>query len=225
MKFWMTQSLLNSWSFLQRADDTYADSALEGFLKALRREKDPPTQAILDGRYFEELVNDIVAGRSTQPPAHRRMTQDVLTRWGKAAARVAASCAGGQPQVPMTGEMTVDGMDLVLYGIADYVKAGTIIDIKKTSRYEYGKFQGSPQHSMYFQLLPGAGKFTYIVFDGTDLYRETCRRCDTEPVEDIIRRFFRWLNETGLMDEYKAHWAMNETRENLVADVYKEGAC
>lgn len=221
-KYWMTQSLLSSWMYFLTADEEYAESAYESFIKTLRREKTEPSQAMLDGIAFEDMVNAIVAGREPSLPTHRKILAATAEKWKAAAANVAKLCAGGQSQTVLTGEVTVGGIPFVLYGIADYVKAGTIIDVKKVTRYEYGKYQQSPQHPMYLHLLTPASKFTYLIFDGDRLHCETYRREDSPDIETTIRRFLYSLEELDLMDEYKKHWEMDDAREAKACGAYKE---
>lgn len=204
--YWLTQSLLSSWLYYPRAEDAYTDSAKASFLAALRRDRQETTKAMEDGIRFEGLVNALVAGEAIDPPNEA---------WGKTARHFAKTCAGGVPQVPVTGELSVSGMDFVLYGVCDYVKAGIIYDIKKTGRYEYGKYASSPQHPMYLHLLPEAARFDYLVFDGTFCYRETYRRGDFPPIETTIAEFIRYLRDSGEMDLYTANWAMNKKREEM----------
>ncbi len=221
-KFWMTQSLLSSWTHFLTADEEYAESAFESFLKTLRREKSEPTQAMLDGIAFEDMVNAIVAGGVPTLPAHRKLTTASEVKWKAAASSVAKICKGGQSQTELTGEVSIDGNGYVLYGVADYVKAGIIIDIKKVGRYEYGKYQHSPQHPMYLHLLTPASKFTYLIFDGDRLHRETYRREDSPDIETTIKRFLYSMEDLGLIDEYRKHWEMNESREIKTIGAYKE---
>lgn len=115
--------------------------------------------------------------------------------------------------MPVSGELSIGGLDLVLYGVCDYVKAGIIYDIKRVTRYEYGKYQHSPQHPMYLHLIPSASRFDYLIFDGAFCYRESYRRGDFPPIEDTITQFIRFLQEHSLIDEYKRYWGMDEERE------------
>lgn len=207
MSYWMTQSLLSSWSYYRAADDAYADFAYQSFLSTLRREQKIPTKAMQMGIQFESDINELVeSGDFTPPP------QDA-EKWDKAVYRFARICSGGRPQVPVSGELSVCGINFVLYGVCDYVRAGMIYDIKKVSRYEYGKYLNSPQHPMYLHLLPEAKRFDYLIFDGSFCYRETYRKGDFRPIEELIAEFIRWLREMELDEDYKAHWAMNEERE------------
>lgn len=205
MSFWMTQSLLSSWKFYMHAEDTYADRAHESFLSTLRRERKAPTRAMQTGVDFESDINALAAGRTVEP---------VSPKWDGAVRRFSKICAGGQAQAPVSGELSVSGMDFVLYGVCDYVKAGIIYDIKKVTRYEYGKYADSPQHPMYLHLVPEAARFDYLIFDGSFCYRETYRRGDYTPIEQTISEFVRFLRDTGHMDDYTAHWAMNAERED-----------
>lgn len=204
MKYWITQSLLSSWIYYLNADEEHSQAAWDSFVSTLRREEKEPTQAMQDGILFEDMVNLLVDGGSLECSPN--------PKWEVAARRFAARCAGGLSQVPVTGDLSVAGMDFCLYGVCDYVKAGLIMDIKKVTRYEYGKYQHSPQHPMYLHLLPEANRFDYLIFDGSNCHIETYRREDCKPIEQTISEFIRFLEDTGGLDVYKHFWAMNEER-------------
>ena len=192
--YWLTQSLLSSWQHFLDTDDVYADAALSSFLSTL---------AMQAGIDFEAAINSTVAGVPVEP---------VSAKYDRAVAKFSRICAGGQPQVPVAGQLHVSGLDFQLYGVCDYVKAGVIYDIKRVQRYEYGKYLHSPQHPMYLHLLPGASKFTYLIFDGTSTYAETYRRGDFEPIEGTISRFINWLMANGYLNDYFTNWTMNDER-------------
>lgn len=205
--YWLTQSLLSKWQHFLDADDAYADTALQSFLSLLRLEEKEMTPAMQAGIDFEAAINAAISGEELEP---------VGDKHDRAVRRFTRLCAGGQPQVPIAGRIKAYGLDFQLYGVCDYVKAGTIYDIKRVQRYEYGKYFRSPQHPMYLHLLPEAKKFTYLVFDGSNTYTETYRRGDFPPIEETILKFVRWLDEFEYMDDYKKYWAMNERRMEKV---------
>ena len=205
--YWLTQSLLSSWKHFLDADDAYADAALSSFLSTLRREEKETTQAMQAGIDFEAAINNTVAGVPIEP---------VSEKYDRAVAKFSRICSGGQPQVPVAGRLHVSGLDFQLYGVCDYVKAGVIYDIKRVQRYEYGKYLHSPQHPMYLHLLPGATKFTYLIFDGANTYTETYRRGDFEPIEDTISCFINWLLANGYINDYFTHWEMNTERMDKI---------
>lgn len=204
MKYWMTQSLLSAWMHYLTADEEHSQAAWDSFVSTLRREEKEPTQAMRDGVLFEDMVNRLVAGEQFEDAPN--------AKWDAAARRFAGRCALGISQVPVTGDLSVDGMDFCLYGVCDYVKSGLIMDIKKVTRYEYGKYQNSPQHPMYLHLLPEAKRFDYLIFDGANCHIETYRRKDCKPIEQTISEFIRFLKDTGGLDIYKHFWSMNEER-------------
>lgn len=209
--YWLTQSLLISWKHFLDADDAYADAALSSFLSTLRREEKETTQAMQAGIDFEAAINSAVAGVTVE---------SVSEKYDRAVAKFSRICTGGQPQVPVAGKLHVSGLDFQLYGVCDYVKAGVIFDIKRVQRYEYGKYLHSPQHPMYLHLLPGASKFTYLIFDGTSTYTETYRRGDFEPIEDTISHFINWLLANRYINDYFTHWEMNTERMDKVDGIY-----
>lgn len=205
--YWLTQSLLSKWQHFLDANDAYSDTALQSFLSLLRLEEKEMTPAMQAGIDFEAAINASISGEELEPGDDKH---------DRAVRRFTRLCAGGQPQVPIAGRIKVCGLDFQLYGVCDYVKAGTIYDIKRVQRYEYGKYFHSPQHPMYLHLLPEAKKFTYLVFDGSNTYTETYRRGDFPPIEETILKFVRWLDEFEYMDDYKKYWAMNERRMEKV---------
>jgi hypothetical protein len=83
----------------------------------------------------------------------------------------------------------VRGMDVVLYGRLDALKAGTIYDIKFSKGYERGKFYSSTQHPTYMLLIPEAQTFSYLVSNGMDVWTECYRRDETPDIRPIIRTF------------------------------------
>lgn len=99
----------------------------------------------------------------------------------------------------------------MLYGRLDCLKAGVISDIKFSGNYEAGKFFKSPQHPMYMELVPEAKAFTYIVSNGSRVWRETYRREECCSVLDIIEEFVEYLRETKLLPIYKSFWKAKET--------------
>lgn len=207
MTYWLTQSLLSSLTYYLNADEERSQAAWDSFVSTLRREKKEPTQAMQDGILFEDMVNRLVAGEP--------IADSPNDKWDAAARRFAGRCAGGLSQVSVTGDLSVSGMDFCLYCVCDYVKADLIIDIKKVTRYEYGKYQHSPQHPMYLHLLPEAKRFDYLIFDGSNCYIEKYRRDDCKPIEQTISEFIRFLDDTGSLDIYKNFWVMNEKRYRM----------
>ena len=201
--FYLTQTLLSSWQHFLDSDDAYAEAALASFIQTLKREPKETTPAMQAGIDFESAINAVVAGDSADIKNEKE---------ARAIRRFSSLCAGGQPQVPVAGDIASAGIEIRLYGVCDYVKAGTIYDIKRVQRYEYGKYFHSPQHPMYLHLVPGAAKFSYLIFNGTDTFVETYRRGDFVPIEETIAKFINWLRENGYMSLYEEHWNMNDER-------------
>lgn len=202
MRFLMTQSLLASWQYQwsdfekygERAEE-YREKAWNEFLSTLRREPIPTNEAMQKGIDFENLVTDITLGRGD--PTHK---------WYEAASDVARDVQGGQLQLVATKEVKVAGLRFLLYGRLDCLKAGVIDDIKFSSKYDVGKFFGSPQHPMYMELVPEAREFTYIVSNGNKVWRETYRREECRSILDIIQEFIDYLTTAGLLPLYKEFW-------------------
>lgn len=209
MEYYITQSLLSSWIYYINSDDKYSESAYESFMMALRREKEEKTLARRNGILFETLVNQAVNSEFVQFPNEK---------WEDGINCIASICKGGIKQVSVSKKLKINNFDFVIYGICDYVKSGTIYDIKKVNRYEYGKYFSSPQHPMYFCLVPEAFKFEYLIFDGSMVYIESYNRCDCEPIESIILRFITFLKKNDLFFLYEKNWTMNDKRKEMISN-------
>ena len=196
----MTHSLLSSWLYAMKSspyeDLTSERDAYGDFLKTLRREPTETTQAMQNGIDFENMVTDIVNG----------VEVDFNEKWYDAASKVANTVRGGQLQYKAKKRITVSGVPILLYGRLDVLKAGEIIDIKFSSGYERGKYFDSTQHPVYLELIPEAYQFTYLITNGSDVWKETYRREETHSIIPTIAYFLSYLKESGLWEEYAKHW-------------------
>jgi hypothetical protein len=198
-RYLITQSLLSSWLYAMKENpfedmttqrDHYAD-----FIAALNREPIPTTDDMMKGIAFEDLVTDITKGKGNQKDY-----------WYQAASQVAAIVKGGLLQYRARREIEVGGLSMLLYGRLDALKAGIIYDIKFSGNYDAGKYINSTQHPTYLELVPEAKEFTYLVSNGTYVWKETYRRDDTPSIIPIIEDFMDWLQMQGLMAIYTEKW-------------------
>ena len=219
-RYLMTQSLLSSWLYTFNAPDDYEEEAFNDFLSTLNREPHETTEAMQNGIDFENLVTAILNGTSTAKQRDKVWGKDEFKeklvpvqehKWYTGASKIARILKGAQLQVKAMRNTFIAGKSLVLYGILDGLKAGVIYDIKFLNKGMggaelAGKYLESPQHPMYFEIVPDAYEFRYLVSDGTDLYIETYSREDTPPIEAEIENFFNWLDVAGFMPIYKEKW-------------------
>lgn len=190
-KFRITQTLLSSWIWAHKLDNGYED-----FLRVLRREKTPQTKAMLDGVNFEGMVNAHLDGAPLDPKH----------KWAKVIGEVSEELQGSQKQVTLFRDTTVDGVSFLLHGVLDFLRAGVIYDTKFSTKYSVNKYLNSPQHPMYFALVPEAYEFKYIISDGKYVYRERYTPKDTEPIEKTISQFMKFLDRHKLVDLYCENW-------------------
>lgn len=196
----MTHSLLSSWLYTMKEnpfeDMTTERDPMAEFMQTLRREPTPTTEAMQNGIDFEDLVTDIIHGRA-----------DPKAPWYTAAERVARRCAGGVLQYKARKPIEVGGVQLLLYGRLDCLKAGEIIDVKFSKSYDVGKYFSSTQHPTYFELIPEARRFTYLVSNGSAVWPETYRRDEAPSIFPVISDFLDWLRATDLIGLYLEKWA------------------
>lgn len=202
-RYLMTHSLLSSWLYAMK-ENPYEDATTERdpyaeFLAVLRREPTPTTEAMQKGIDFEDLVTAIV---NDDFDAMQRYDD----KWLDAAYKVADVVSGGVLQYRAKKEIQVAGMTFLLYGRLDALKAGAIIDIKFSGSYDKGKYVDSTQHPTYLEIVPQATHFTYVVTNGSTVWKETYRRDETPDIAPIIADFVNWLDANNLMDIYKEKW-------------------
>lgn len=221
-RYLLTHSLLSSWLHGIKEnpfeDATTERDAYSEFLDYLNKVETPPTEAMLNGMEFEKLVTDIATGRfvpefETDGTVNKSsygngelMGYDKYPRWYDAACKVAGVVRGGQFQFKARKYVTVNGIDFLLFGKLDVLKAGDIDDIKFSKSYDRGKYFGSTQHPMYLELVPEARRFNYLVSNGTDVWTETYTREETPDIYPIISDFVDWITEQGLISIYKEKW-------------------
>lgn len=198
-RYMITHSLLSAWLYAMKdnpfEDATTEKDAYSEFLQALNREPTVTTEAMQNGIDFEDLVTAILNGNA-----------DTEDKWYNAATTVANKIRGGVLQYKAYKEIEVAGLTVFLYGRLDALLAGTIYDIKFSKSYDRGKYFTSTQHPTYFELIPEAKQFSYLVSNGTDVWTETYSREESSDIKIIISDFFTWLSAQGLMEKYKEKW-------------------
>lgn len=221
-RYLLTHSLLSSWLHGIKEnpfeDATTERDAYSEFLDYLNKVETPPTEAMLNGMEFEKLVTDIATGRfvpefETDGTVNKSsygngelMGYDKYPRWYDAACKVADIVRGGQFLYKAKKIVTVGGIEFLLYGRLDVLKAGTIYDIKFTKNYDRGKYFGSTQHPMYLKLIPEAREFTYLISNGTDVWTETYTPTETRSIFPVISDFTDWLVDHDLWKIYAEKW-------------------
>lgn len=197
----MTQSLLAAWQWLYKCPEGMEEDAKASFLQTLNREKTEQTEAMANGSRFEAEVYAQAEGLEREP----------IPGWEDGIRALAGILEGAPTQVKAKREIRVDGMDFLLYGILDAMKAGVIYDVKYLNKSMgsvelAGKYLDSPQHPAYLYLVPEAVEFRYLVSDGQDVYIEAYRREDVPYIGGIISQFIQSVTDMGLLDIYKEKW-------------------
>lgn len=194
-KIRLTKTLLDSWLRVFQKDDGWED-----FLRTINREKAPPTEAMLAGTQFENLVNSVLDGEHL----------DQTHKWYRGVMQMATYLHGSQKQVTLFREITVDGRDYLMHGVLDFLRAGVVYDCKFTKHYALNKYLDTTQTPVYLYLTPEARRMEYVVSDGTYLYREVYPRDIVQPLEPIIRQFVTFCNQHGLWGTLSEKWRVNQ---------------
>lgn len=201
MAYRMTQTLIGAWSYMHTCPEESKNKAYKEFMNTLNRDKKKATKEMQNGIDFENEVYKEAAG----------IARPVHPKWENGIRAVATVLTGAPVQVEVYRGLTLGSTELLVHGILDVLKAGTIYDVKFSNKRFgsaelAGKYLNSPQHPTYFYLVPEATRFQYLVSDGEDLYTETYTRENSVPFEAIAKEFLESLDAMGLMDVYKEKW-------------------
>ena len=197
-RYLITPSLLNSWGWIFNCVDgvtsnesdkiSLEDKIQDGqkkakkeFIKALRREPLEPNEYMLAGIQFEK---DCYDGKTCVSPIIK----------------------GGSYQIVGKKNVSIGGMNFLMYGKLDVLKGGVIYDIKRVWKYSRPKYNKSYQHGFYLELFERAKKFKYLIFDGNNLHIEQYYPDECEKMEVVIKLFIEWLDSEGLLELYKKCW-------------------
>ena len=201
MRFRLTKTLLDAWYWSYRLDDGW-----DTFMKVLNREPIQPSVKMLQGTQFENCLNNVLDGNP--------ISEDY--EWYGVITQLADYLDGSQQQVVLTRGITVDGVDFLVHGVLDYLRAGVIYDLKFTKNYHLNKYLHSSQHPFYMYLVPEARRFEYCVSNGTDVFFEKYPRYIIPEAEDIIRDFMKFLDKQNLVDTYCDKWEVSKYDGKLV---------
>lgn len=196
----LTASLLNSW--IRATDPEACGTEYEDFLADLGREKRPISPAAQAGINFENAVYAVSVNHALAEGTDERDINAAYT-FGQRMREAAYQVRGEK-------EISLMGLRINLVGIADFIHAGIITDIKRVQRYEYGKYQFSAQHPMYMEIFPEALRFDYLIWDGAYAYVEQYRRGDFTPIRETAEAFLRYLADANLSDIYLTKWKEKE---------------
>jgi hypothetical protein len=196
MKYLLTYSLLNSFSWLYKI---YSQGKDNEFKNALKRLPIPDNEYMKAGREFENDVKKYLFYDFRSDSASPGYIDSVIT--------IGNIVEGGTWQVKGYCDLQIAGINFLLYGIADVLKGPIIYDIKYVKKYEYGKYQDSEQHKVYFRLFPGMREFIYLISDGNNVYKENYQRDQTVLLNSEISDFWSWmLANPEYMKLYTENW-------------------
>lgn len=188
----ITTTLLNSWNYIYQAKPQYQQDAYDSFVKYLNRIKEPPNYFMKRGLDFEELCYN------GQVPIISDVVRD------------------GAFQVYAEKDIEVDGYSIRMLGYLDALKEGVIYDIKRVNQYDLQKYFTSYQHHIYFNLVPEATNFVYLIGAGSgdnnkvNVFFEEYTRQEMIDIKGVIRNFFQFLDENDLTQTYIEHWKIDE---------------
>jgi len=149
----ITPSILDSFKWYKECPASWEQKAHDDLLNALKRVYSPMTPATQRGVNFEKAICS----------SFGNTREEFVAQFGAVAAPFYDKCKGALQQVVYKKNITVNGEDFLLYGKADIVHPGKIIDIKTTANWKgnYG-YTSKRQHLLYI-AASGIPTFEYLV--------------------------------------------------------------
>ena len=217
MKY-ITPSLYSAWWYWYNTDfsvyadpDEARDAARQDYLNSLARVPREPTEAMLRGREFEDLVRSYLDSQTPIEPIVRGpdapAPETLLNRGDYDRAREFAEILTPKClwQVPCKTECA----GVILYGIADAANRGTVYDIKRKSSYDCPAYYDSIQHLVYMRGL-NLESFKYLISTSGDTFGEDYQR-DDALLESRVRGFLSHLeHDPDAKKLWEANWEYNK---------------
>lgn len=185
MKYLITATLLNNFSWFHKIASKTKEME---FKQNLKKESIVKNEYMEAGIEFEKNVKQWIELRSFDG------LYNATTNYFWCVKEIARIVKDGTWQVKGYCDIQIGDIEFLLYGIADVLKGPYIYDIKFVQKYEYGKYQNSPQHKIYFRLFPGCTDFYYLIADGENVYTEHFGKDQTYSLTAEISDFWSWLN-------------------------------
>ncbi len=170
IKYKIPPSTLDSFAWMRKSED---DGAVQEFLDRLNRVEIQPSDAMLRGSAFEDVLNAMAMG---VPPSEEGGLVKVHDREVEIAVfrRVHERLRGSLRQVYVEAPLQTSRGEVLIYGYVDFLLRDTIIDTKTTAKYVFPKYLHGFQRPAYLHCLDGTGidKFLFLVTDFDDVYEE-----------------------------------------------------
>lgn len=211
MHYKITPSLYNSWLFYAKPqfdrDEEQERQARADFLAVLRKEQTPDTPEMARGRNFENAIEYYATGKCSSPAG---FDVSEATDEKTCAHSIAEMCRDGVFQEK-------DGRELpsghYIYGVADCILWNTIVDFKRVSNYEMGKYQKSIQHWGYMYIW-NTKRFDYLICDGSAVPFDEPYIWDNKSLalleSRIAEMIFGIEADEELRAEFAKYWAYNK---------------
>jgi len=197
MRYLITPTLLNSWSYYLNSEEP--DDA--SILATIRKAKMDPTPAMEQGNKFEADVFAWVDGYRCE----------LMNDYWACVEEIAAKVTGGVRQLRVSKEIVVDGQAYLLYGKVDHVAGPRGSDLKWTGNYEFPKFKDTAQHPVYLECLPNVPMFQYLISDGRRVYEERYFRQECPPAAQLVRDMIGHLRQwPEAWTEFDQNWRAYE---------------
>ncbi len=192
---YVTPTLLNSWIWCFSAPESFEVSAWAEFEQQLRKIPIQDNSNLRRGREFEQTIYDYLDGK----------WNDSKHEDYDAVVEIADIIRGGQRQVAVSKEITVLGIEILLYGKLDALKR-IPYDIKRVGNYEYGKYKDTVQHILYPYCID-SDQLTYLIYDGETVHKETYFVKEFRPIESIVKDFITFLkSRKGYFELFETYW-------------------
>lgn len=191
----VTPTLYNSWLRWYEGTDT-----TEKFLSFLRGEPFERTGSMQKGLDFEAAVRE------------RQVCTKVAIEWREGIYdSLALRILHHDYQQRVWKSINAHGYDVLLTGIVDWIDHREIVDLKWTSRYDWGKYlEGGIQHLIY-PTCTDRRRFVYLVSDGEDVWEEPYYVSDWEIHNDnlelcIYEIILSLRSNNEVWETYNKHW-------------------
>ncbi len=146
-----------------------SESAEQEFLDKINRvpiTDEKALERMNKGTQFNNLIDMLLVDKTLQQEQFKAEVVSELTNY----------LYGSVSQYRTEAIIKCNGIDILVYGVADYIKENKCIDLKTTSSYDLGKYKDSVQKHLYPVCLNAEGilidEFEFLVTDFNSVFKE-----------------------------------------------------
>lgn len=198
-KYFFYATLLDSYCYYLKNEWGNAEQELIDRMNRIQTIDPKALERMNRGTAFNEVIDARVLGDS------QILSSGEYTFESELVEGITSKLHGSIPQYRTSSVIEVDGYEVEIYGVIDFILGDKVIDLKTTTAYDLGKYKDNMQKHVYPLCLASEGvyfkEFEFLATDLKSIWQEQYPIDLTESMEEVKRvcsgliRFINWAGD------------------------------